>query len=79
MTQLKATLGQGGRIVIPSEYRRALGVRPGDDLILVLENRTVLVMTPRDAVKRAQELVHRYAKGRQLSAELRAERRAEDE
>ena len=52
-------------------------MRPGDDLILMLEDRAVLVMTPRDAVKRAREIVARYvARGRLLSAELVAERRA---
>lgn len=32
------TFGKGGRIVVPVEYRRALNLKPGDDLIIKLED-----------------------------------------
>src|SRR5207248_1536702 len=31
-------LGEGGRVVIPAEYRKALGVKPGDDIVLRLQD-----------------------------------------
>jgi bifunctional DNA-binding transcriptional regulator/antitoxin component of YhaV-PrlF toxin-antitoxin module len=33
MARIVARLGEGGRIVIPAEYRKALGVRAGDEAI----------------------------------------------
>jgi len=49
-------------------------------VILQLEDREVLVLTPRQAIKRAQDLVRRYVpQGRSLSQELIAERRDEAE
>lgn len=78
MSQLKTKMAAGGRVVIPSEYRHALGIEPGDELILSLEENTVRISTPAEAIKRAQALVRRHVpKGRKLSEELIAERRAE--
>jgi AbrB family looped-hinge helix DNA binding protein len=78
MPQVKTKLGEGGRLVIPAEYREAMGVKPGDDLVLVLEARSVRVLTPRDAVKQAQALVRRYVpEGTRLAAELIDDRRRE--
>ena len=73
-------MGAGGRVVIPAAYRKALGVRPGDDLVLVLEGAQVRLLTPSEAIRSAQALVRRHVpKGRRLSAELLAERRREAE
>ena len=38
MDNLKTKLGQGGRIVLPAEFRKALGVKTGDELILSLKD-----------------------------------------
>ena len=78
MAETRTKLGEGGRVVIPAEYRRALGVGPGDELILVLEGEEVRILTRRQAIKRAQALVRRHIpRGRSLSEELCQERRAE--
>ena len=80
MTQIKTRLGEGGRIVIPAEYRQALGLNVGDEVILRLEDGQVRIMTLRQAIKRAQELVSRYVpQERSLADELIAERRLEAE
>ena len=80
MRQIKTRLGEGGRIVIPVEYRQALGLNVGDEVILCLEDGQVRIMTLRQAIKRAQELVSRYVpQGRSLADELIAERRLEAE
>ena len=79
MIEFKTKLAEGGRIVIPAEYRQALGLHVGDELILRLENGEVRIFTTRQAIRRAQELVHRYIpQKRSLSDELIAERRRED-
>ena len=71
MDSVKTQLSQGGRIVIPAHYRKALGLKPGDDVVLILEANEVRLVTPLRAVKRVQSLVHQYvSKGRTLTNEL---------
>ena len=78
MTQVKTRIGEGGRIVIPAEYRQALGLQVGDEVILRLEGRELRIFTLNQAIKRAQELVSRYIpQERSLADELIAERRRE--
>jgi AbrB family looped-hinge helix DNA binding protein len=80
MVEIRTKLAEGGRIVIPVEYRQALGLHVGDEVVLLLEDGEVRMMTPQQAIKRAQELVSQYIEqGRSLSDELIAERRAEKE
>ncbi len=78
MNEMKAKISEGGRIVIPVEYRQALGLHVGDEVILRLDNGEVRITTPRQAIKHAQDLIRRYIpQGRSLSDELIAERRLE--
>jgi AbrB family looped-hinge helix DNA binding protein len=80
MVEIRTKLAEGGRIVIPVEYRQALGIHVGDEVILRLEDGEVRILTPQQAIKRAQELVSRYVTPeRSLADELLAERRAEKE
>src|SRR3990170_4572950 len=73
---MKTTIGQGGRLVIPSPYRKALGLRDGDDVIVSLKGDELRIQTTRQAIRRAQQFVRRYVpRGRSLVAELIAERR----
>lgn len=74
----KTKIGKGGRIVIPAHFRKALGVKPGDELILSLRDGELRIFTPREAIKRAQGILRRYIpEGRSLSEELIQERRIE--
>jgi bifunctional DNA-binding transcriptional regulator/antitoxin component of YhaV-PrlF toxin-antitoxin module len=71
-------LGEGGRIVIPADFRTALGAQVGDKLVLRLDGSEVRVFTHDEALRRVQEMVGRYNQdGRLWSDELIAERRAE--
>ncbi len=80
MIQVKTKLGEGGRIVIPAEYRQALGLQVGDEVILRLEGKELRIFTLNQAIKRAQELVSRYiSRERSLADELIAERHLENE
>ena len=77
MPDVRTRVAEGGRIVLPAEYRRALGVRIGDEVILHLENDEVRILTPQEAIRRAQALVRRSVpQDRSLADELIAERRA---
>ena len=79
MIEVKTKLAEGGRVVIPMEYRQALGLHIGDELILRLEDGEVHIFTPRQALKKAQEIMRRSVpEGRSLSDELIEERRKEE-
>jgi len=78
MSETRVNLDAGGRLVIPAAYRKALGVRPGDSVVVALDGREVRVFSPREALRRAQAAVRRHVpRGRRLSEELIAERRRE--
>jgi AbrB family looped-hinge helix DNA binding protein len=78
MDKAKARIGEGGRIVIPAEIRRELGVGVGDELLLKVENGELRAWTRAQAIKRAQALLRKYVpEGVSLVDELIAERRRE--
>jgi AbrB family looped-hinge helix DNA binding protein len=78
MPKIKTRIGPGGRIVLPAEYRRALRVKPGDDVLLLLDDAGLHVLPAHLAVARAQALVRRIVpRGRSLASELIVERRRE--
>jgi AbrB family looped-hinge helix DNA binding protein len=78
MDSTRAHLGKSGRLVLPAEYRRALQLEPGDEVVLVLEGHEIRLLPPARAVKRAQALVHQFVpKARHLANELLHERRRE--
>ncbi|MBI2830338.1 MAG: AbrB/MazE/SpoVT family DNA-binding domain-containing protein [Chloroflexi bacterium] len=55
-----------------------MGLKPGDEVLLVLEDDELRVISTRQAIVRAQTLLRRYIpKGRSLSKELIKERREE--
>lgn len=78
MDETKTRLGQGGRLVIPAEYRRRLGLEPGDEVLMRLDGEGLHLSTPAQTVARAQALVRRYVpQERSLSDELISKRREE--
>lgn len=79
MTETRTRLAEGGRIVIPAEYRQALGLQVGDEIILRLEEDGIHIFTPEQAIKHVQDLLRPYlSQEHSLSKELIAERRVED-
>jgi len=73
-----ARLNEQGRIVIPAECRTAAGLKPGDELIVeAVGDGEVRLRTKAQALKEAQQIVARYSAGRDIVAELIAERREE--
>jgi AbrB family looped-hinge helix DNA binding protein len=71
MDRVVTKIGEGGRLVIPAEYRHALEIKPGDELVLVLEENSISIFTPREGIRRAQALVRSYVpEGTRLSDEL---------
>jgi len=78
MSAHRTRITEGGRLVIPAEFRRKLGLNPGDSVVIDITNGALRVRSLRAAVQRAQALVRRYIPaGVSLSEELIRERRAE--
>lgn len=78
MQHVRAKIAEGGRIVIPSEYRQALGARIGDEVILELDGKELRIFTLEQAVERAQRLVNQFVSPeKSLADELIKERRRE--
>jgi len=69
-------VNQNGRVVIPASFRKRLGIRPGDEVILRIEDDELRISTLKRNIERAQKLVRKYIKRKgSLVDELIAERR----
>ena len=78
MNTSRLRLGENGRISLLAAYRRQLGLRPGDELIVQLEEGGIRVTSPKLAIERARRILGRYIKtGKSLADGLIADRRAE--
>lgn len=77
-TETRLRVNENGRVVIPAEFRKALGINPGDEVIARVEDDELRITTVKARIGRAQQLVRQYIKpGRALADELIAERRRE--
>ncbi|MGA2248991.1 AbrB/MazE/SpoVT family DNA-binding domain-containing protein [Terracidiphilus sp.] len=77
-TQSKTRISSNGRIVIPASMRELLGVKPGDTVLMDVEDGVLKIESYTTRVARIQEeLAHLRRPGVLASDELIAERRAE--
>lgn len=80
MEAVKSKLVEGGRIIVPAAFRKAMGLAKGDTVILELQGDELRVRSARSALRRLQERLRAHAPKpgeRLVSDELIAERRAE--
>lgn len=71
-----ARINENGRVVIPASFRRALDIRPGETLVLRVEDQELRITTLRQRLAKAQQLVRkRVAPTTSLVDELISERR----
>ena len=71
-------MSEGGRVVIPAEIRKALGLQEGDTVIWEMGKGEARLFTRSEQLHRAQALIRQYVpEGVSLVDELIAERRAE--
>lgn len=79
MQSVHVKLGQNGRVVIPAEYRRVLGVKEGEEMVMVLDDQSIRLMTVQASVAHAREVFKklRGKPGQSVVDEFIAERRAE--
>ena len=75
-TETRLRINENGRVVIPASFRKALGVKPGDEVILSIEEDELRITTMKRRIERAQRRARQYVKpGVSLVDELIAERR----
>ncbi len=69
-------MNENGRVVIPSSFRKALGIEIGDEVVLRVEDNELRITTQQRRIQRAQRRARQYVKrGSSLVNELLAERR----
>jgi len=76
--KLKASMrvNENGRVVIPASFRKRLGIRAGDEVVLQIQGDELRITTLKRNIERAQRLVRKHVKpGTSLVEELIAERR----
>jgi len=75
-TEARMRVNQNGRVVIPASFRKALGIKAGDEVILRVEDDELRITTMKRRLERAQRRIRQYVKpGVSLADELIAERR----
>ncbi len=74
--ETRTRINENGRVVIPASYRKALGIKAGDEVILRMEDDELRITTMKRRIERAQRRIRQYVKpGVSLVDELIAERR----
>jgi len=75
-TETRQRVNENGRVVIPASFRKALGIKIGDEVVLRMEDDELRITTLKRRVERAQRLVRKHVKrGTSLVDELIVERR----
>jgi len=77
MNVQRGKLVSGGRLQVPAEFRRAMGIADGDAVMMELVDGELHIRPYRDALSRVQARLKKYVpEGISLSDELIADRRA---
>jgi len=75
---VRLRINENGRVVIPAAFRKELGIKSGDEVILRLDDGELRITTMKQRIERAQRHARQYVKpGVSLVDELIAERREE--
>jgi len=74
--ETRTRVNENGRVVIPSSFRKALGIEVGDEVVLWIEDDELRITTQQRRIQRAQRRARQNVKGASLVDELLAERRA---
>ena len=74
-SKTRMRVNENGRVVIPASFRKRLGIRVGDEVVLQIQDDELRITTLKRNLERAQRLVRKHVKaGTSLVDELIAER-----
>ena len=80
LTNVRTKVTQGGRIVIPAEFRKQLGIEIGEDVNLSVEDGSLKISSQREGIRKAQDMFRKFVPdGISVVDELIADRRREAE
>ncbi len=81
MNAVRARVSESGRISLPAEFRKAVGLDHGGDVEVELDGREIRIRTLDEVVAHAQALTHRLLRGKRDASvdAFLAERRREAE
>ncbi len=78
MTSQAVKIVDGGKLIIPAQFRRKLGINTGDTVVVELASDGLHVRSLSASVRLAQDIVREFVPdGVNLADELISERRAE--
>lgn len=78
MTALRTIVADGDDLTIPASLREALGIKPGDAVLVETDGGELRIKPEHSALRRLQRRLSKYAvAGRYPSDDLIADRRAE--
>lgn len=73
---IEVKVGESGRLVIPSELRRQMGLSSGDRLVAQLDDEGRLIFEKAEMIKQRLKQQFAHLKGKGVIDDLIAERRA---
>ena len=75
---IRIRVNENGRVVLPATFRKALDIKPGDEVVARVEGGELRISTLKKRIERAQLRVRRYVKPTiSLADELIRDRRKE--
>lgn len=77
MSSLITQVSAGGRIVIPAEIRREMGINSGDEVILSYHDGELHISTRKQRLQQAKAIVKACVSHVSLAEQLLEERRAD--
>lgn len=78
MNEQQVLMGDGGRIVIPALFRKAIGVSKGDELLIRLHDGEIRIFTQQEALARIRKAAQKIKKkGMSITDDFIANRRKE--
>ena len=80
MEPLRTNIKKNGAVAIPAKYLKILGLKTGDEVMLLIQEGEIRIVSRLQAVQQAQTIIRRFIpEGRILADELIQDRRAEDQ
>jgi len=74
----KVTIGEGGRIVLPASFRKALHIVSGDELVLSLHDGEIRIFQQKQALKRFRQAVKQHKTSSNMSDDFIAFRKKDE-